>query len=172
MPCAEMRQCINASLQRIRVTVSSLQTTRRKRRPWWTRRTQMDKYSEKHRLLDSKNSIRLCRSFQKVKKSFFIIFWRLFFLCISVLICTLTKKVHGNFRFPLSQCYQLRNCTWKFPCYFPVICEKIHENVYVHSLVLWRVKVHGYFHVPLSCYLRKGTWKFPCTFWRICVKVH
>ena len=29
MPCAEMRQCINASLQRIRVTVSSLQTIRR-----------------------------------------------------------------------------------------------------------------------------------------------
>ena len=118
----------------------------RKRRPWWTRRIQMDNYSEKYRLLVSKNSIGLCRSFQKVKKALFIIFWRLF-ACMSVLVCTLTKKIHGNFHVPLCMlsawrymeisvllsCY-LRKGTWKFLCSSP-------------------------------CYIaRQGTWKFPCSF--------
>ena len=38
--------------------------------------------------------------FKKKKKALFIIFWRLF-ACILVLVCTLTKKIHGNFHVPL-----------------------------------------------------------------------
>ena len=119
----------------------------RKRRPWWTRGTQMDKYSEKYRLYVSNNSIRLCRSFQKVKKAFFIIFWRLFYVFQCLFGHWLRRCMEiSMFLFP---CY-LRNSTWKFPCYLPVICVKINRNFYVPLLVIWRVKVHGNFHVPLS----------------------
>ena len=101
-----MRQCINASLQRIRA--SSLQTIRRAIREMTEKGNPagsgdpdgqgVAKWTNIRKI--SKNSIGLCRSFQKVKKTLFIIFWR-FFACISVLVCTLTKKIHGNFHVPL-----------------------------------------------------------------------
>ena len=76
-------------------------------------------------------SVWLCRSFQKVKKALFYHFLASF-LCTSVLACTLTKKVHGNFRFP-----------------FKVICVKVHGNFHV-TFHLICLKVHGNFHVPFG----------------------
>lgn len=166
VPCAEMCQCINASLQRIRVNVSSLQTIRRKRRPWWARRTQMDKYSEKHRLLDSKNSIRLCRGFQKVKKSFFIIFWRLYifqcsfahwlrrcmeisvFLFPSVTCCVI---VHGNFRvtFLLSAKRYMKMSM--FISLFYGASRYMVISMFLFHVIC--VRVHGNFHVPFGVYV-------------------
>ena len=60
----------------------------------------------------------------------------------------------------LFACY-LRKGTWKFPCYFPIICVKVHGHFYVPLLVIWRVKVHGNFRVPFHIICVKlGTWKF------------
>ena len=71
----------------------------------------------------------------------------------------------------LFACY-LRKGKWKFPCYVPVICVKVHGNFYVPLLVICRVKVHGNFRVPFHVICVKlGTWKFSSTFWRMCVKV-
>ena len=117
----------------------------------------MDKYSEKYRLLVSKNSIGLCRSFQKVKKALFIIFWRLF-ACISVLVCTLTKKIHGNFHVPLSLQYR-RILGWRnFVRVRNVDVAAIFDQI-ARSKKTPALQAMFLF----ACYLRKGTWKFLCS---------
>ena len=59
------------------------------------------------------NSIRLCRSFQKVKKAFFVIFWRLFLSQCSLAHWLRRYMEISMFLFP---CY-LRKGTWKISMY-------------------------------------------------------
>ena len=142
-PCAEMRQFINAPLQRIRA--SSLQTIRRAITekavkgnpagsgdldgpgvPKWT---SIRKNTDFWFLKIPSGYVEV---FKKQRKHF-TLFSGVFFNEISM------------FLFP---CY-MRKGTWKsLPCHFPVICVKVHENFFVPLVVIWRVKVHGNFHVP------------------------